>query len=136
MAVSFLRASAVALICLNAIGVTAAPAVTCVDDVPHANVAINGDFEASVLGSIAPWSVVTPGSYSGIYIKDLYQCKGQRCYYASPFIGSYLGSEVLSLGMTTVKGHTYDLTGQVMGVNNDCIVKFVLGDSLANGKVI
>lgn len=153
---SIMKASAIALLCLNALGVDATGKIgkgrpipgrkdceehdveVCKDAGPAKNIAVNGDFEAPTL---APWVAVDANKDSGVRQRENVDhgchASSQQCYFAtSNGDGHRKPYEDLYIELETIKDHTYDLTGYQKAISNTCTVQYRIGQAVQDSDLV
>ena len=151
-----MKASAIALLCLNALGVDATRKVgkgrpipgrkdceehdveICKAVGPAKNIAVNGDFEAPTL---APWVAVAANKDSGVRQRENVErgchASSQQCYFAtSNGDGHRKPYEDLYIELETIKDHTYDLTGYQKAIDNICTVQYRIGQAVQGSDLV
>ena len=151
-----MKASAIALLCLNALGVDATGKIgkgrpipgrkdceehdveVCKDAGSAKNIAANGDFETPTL---APWVAVEANKDSGVRQRENVErgchASSQQCYFAtSNGDGHRKPYEDLYIELETIKDHTYDLTGYQKAIDNTCTVQYRIGQAVQGSDLV
>ena len=151
-----MKASAIALLCLNALGVNATGNIgkgrpipgrddceehdveVCKDAGPAKNIAVNGDFEAP---KFAPWVAVEANKDSGVRQRENVErgchASSQQCYFAtSNGDGHRKPYEDIYIELETIKDHTYDLTGYQKAIDNTCTVQYRIGEAVQGSELV